>query len=180
MIFEELPLAGAYLILPERKEDVRGYFARTFCRDIFLKHGLADCSMQCSVSFNKLAGTLRGMHFQRAPNHETKLVRCSRGEVFDVVVDLRSGSSSFGRWHGAELTEHNGYAFYVPRGFGHGFITLTDATEVSYQIDRAYVSGAAAGLRWDDPDVGIRWPIAPKLMSESDRELPRLKDLALG
>jgi dTDP-4-dehydrorhamnose 3,5-epimerase len=177
MVFEQLPLEGAYLILPERREDERGYFARTYCRATFLARGLDDCSLQCSVSFNTRAGTLRGMHFQREPHQEAKLVRCSRGAIFDVIIDLRPGSAFFGRWHAAELTETNGQAFYVPRGFAHGFITLSDATEVSYQMAQSFVPGAAAGLCWNDPDLAIRWPMMPTLISEGDRSLPRLKDL---
>jgi dTDP-4-dehydrorhamnose 3,5-epimerase len=179
MVFEELPLAGAYLILPARKEDERGYFVRTYCRDTFLDRGLEDCSVQCSVSFNRSRGTLRGMHFQRNPHQETKLVRCSRGAIYDVIVDLRPGSPTFARWHGAELNEQNGRALYVPRGFAHGFITLCDAAEVTYQMADRFVPGAAAGVRWDDPDLAIRWPTAPTLMSLADNKLPLLKDLVL-
>ncbi len=180
MLFEPLPLTGAFRILPERKEDERGYFARTFCRETFLKQGLLDCSRQCSVSFNKMAGTLRGLHIQKEPYQETKLVRCLRGAIFDVMVDLRPGSASFGQWFGAELSEVNGHAFYIPRGFAHGFVTLADAAEVSYQMAEPYVPAAAAGIRWDDPDLAIKWAIAPKLMSDADRNLPRLKDRAFA
>lgn len=177
--FEDLPLPGAYLIKPDRKEDNRGYFARTFCSDAFAQRGLEPCNLQCSVSFNLLAGTLRGLHFQQTPHEETKLVRCSRGAIFDVIVDIRPGSASFGLWHGEELTESNGVALYIPRGFAHGFVTLTDAAEVYYQMAERYVPGAASGIRWDDPDLAISWPILPNVLSEHDRGLPRLRDLAL-
>jgi dTDP-4-dehydrorhamnose 3,5-epimerase len=177
MIFKELPLAGAYSIIPNRLEDERGYFARTFCRITFRGLGLADCSLQCSISVNKLAGTLRGLHYQSKPHAESKLVRCARGAIFDVIVDLRTDSPTFGRWHGAELTQINGCAIYVPRGFAHGFITLFDDTEVNYQIADEYIHHAACGVRWDDPDIAISWPIAPRVISENDRKLPRLSDL---
>ena len=178
MNFEPLPLAGAFLIRPERRVDERGYFARTFCRETFLAHGLADCALQCSVSFNTRRGTLRGLHFQRAPHQETKLVRCVRGAIFDVIVDLRPGSDTYRRWCAEILSADNGHALYVPPGFAHGFVTLDDFTEVDYRMAEPYVPGAAAGIIWNDPDVGIAWPLEPCVIAARDRSLPRLKDCA--
>lgn len=176
MHFEPLPFAGAFLIRPTRHADERGYFARTFCRQTFIERGLADCALQCSVSFNALAGTLRGLHFQTPPHEETKLVRCVRGAIFDVVVDLRRSSASFGRWHGATLSAENGDAFYIPPGFAHGFVSLEDGSEVNYQMAEPFVPEMAAGIVWNDPDLGIAWPVAPVVIAERDQALPFLRD----
>jgi dTDP-4-dehydrorhamnose 3,5-epimerase len=175
MIFQTLPLDGALLIRPERNSDPRGYFARTYCRETFLERGLKDCSLQCSVSFNAHRGTLRGMHFQQPPYAETKLIRCVRGQVYDVIVDLRRDSPNFGRWHAEHLTAENGLSLYVPAGFAHGFITLADETELSYQMADAFVAESAAGIIWKDPDLAIEWPLDPVVLSEKDRSLPKLK-----
>lgn len=178
MDFQPLPLPGVFLIRPTRNTDERGYFARTYCREAFLARGLADCSLQCSVSFNTRRGTLRGLHYQRAPYQETKLVRCVRGAIFDVVVDLRPGSETSGRWCAEILSPDNGYALYVPPGFAHGFMTLEDSTEVNYQMAEPYVPGAATGIVWNDPDLDIVWPLLPSVVGARDRSLPRLKDIA--
>jgi dTDP-4-dehydrorhamnose 3,5-epimerase len=168
MRFEELKLAGAFVVAPERHCDARGWFARTFCRDEFAAHGLIGDFVQCSTSFNARRGTLRGMHFQCAPHAEVKLVRCTRGAVFDVLLDLRPGSATFRCWHAVELSEANGVAVSIPGGFAHGFQSLTDASEVFYQITERYAPESTVGVRWDDPAFGIDWPIRPPILSERD------------
>jgi dTDP-4-dehydrorhamnose 3,5-epimerase len=168
MRLEELPLTGAFIVSPERHCDARGWFARTFCRDEFAAHGLTGDFVQCSASFNARRGTLRGMHFQRAPHEETKLVRCTRGAVFDVLLDLRPSSATFCRWHAIELNDQDGVAVYVPAGLSHGFQSLTDTTEIFYQITERYVPEASGGVRWDDPAFAIDWPIRPPILSERD------------
>jgi dTDP-4-dehydrorhamnose 3,5-epimerase len=168
MIFTESPLGGAYLIDMARMEDARGFFARSFCAEEFAAHGLAVHMSQCSVSFNASKGTLRGMHFQAAPHDEEKLVRCTAGALFDVIVDLRPASPTHRQWFGVELTAANHRALYIPKGFAHGFMTLTDEAEVFYMISVPYAAGFAQGLRWNDPALGIRWPMEPALLSERD------------
>ena len=168
MRFEELPLVGAFIVSPERHCDARGWFARTFCHDEFAAHGLIGDFAQCSASFNARSGTLRGMHFQCAPHAETKLVRCTRGAVFDVLLDLRRGSATFRCWHAVELSETNGVAVYIPAGIAHGFQSLTDASEVYYQITERYAPESSGGVRWDDRAFGIDWPIHPPILSERD------------
>jgi len=168
MLFDELPLAGAFVISPDRHCDARGWFARTFCRDEFVAQRLIGDFVQCSTSFNAQRGTLRGMHFQRAPHAETKLVRCTRGAVFDVLLDLRSSSATYRHWHAAELTEDNGLALYMPAGFAHGFQSLADDTEVLYQITERHAPALSLGVRWDDTAFGIEWPIRPPILSEQD------------
>lgn len=169
MILSETPLAGAFLLDIERFEDERGFFARTFCGDELRAHGLESNVAQCSVSFNHARGTLRGLHYQDAPHEEVKIVRCTRGAIWDVIVDLRRESGTYRRWTAVELTADNRRALYIPRGMAHGFITLSDDTEVFYMMANPYVAGAARGLRWDDPAFAIDWPIAPSVMSERDR-----------
>jgi len=176
VIFCETPLASSYLICPERREDERGYFARTFCVEEFAAHGLLLDVKQCNVSYNRLSGTVRGMHFQRAPRAEAKLVRCTRGAIFDVIVDLRPGSPTYCHWHGAELTEVNGHSLFVPEGFAHGFQTLADGSEVFYQMFAWYSPEHADGVRWDDPVFGIRWPLPITSIAERDRTFPLLQD----
>ncbi|HEX6040824.1 dTDP-4-dehydrorhamnose 3,5-epimerase [Longimicrobium sp.] len=173
MIFVPTLLDGAWVVEPEPVEDERGFFARTWCADEFRARGLDPALAQCSVSFNRRRGTLRGMHFQAAPHAEAKLVRCTRGALWDVVVDLRPGSPTFTRWFGVELTADNHRALYVPQGFAHGFQTLADDTEVFYQISVPYAPGAGRGVRWDDPAFGIRWPHADaRILSDRDRAYP--------
>ena len=174
MTFTETPLAGAHLIDMIRTEDERGFFARAFCTAEFAARGLAAPASQCSVSFNARQGTLRGLHFQAAPHDEEKLVRCTRGAIFDVIVDIRAGSSTYRRWFGAELNEANHRSLYVPKGFAHGFLSLMDHTEVFYMISVPYAPGFARGLRWNDPVLGIRWPREPAVMSARDAEYPLL------
>ncbi len=169
MKFLPTPLAGAYVIELERLEDERGFFARSFCQEEFRKHGLRPAIAQCNVSWNRKRGTLRGLHFQAAPHEEAKVVRCTRGAVWDVIVDLREGSPTRLRWHAQELSAENRLAFYVPEGFAHGFQTLTDDTEVLYQMSEYYHPALARGLRWDDPKIRIRWPLPEPMLSERDR-----------
>jgi dTDP-4-dehydrorhamnose 3,5-epimerase len=175
--YHQTPLAGAFLIKPARAEDDRGYFARIFCEAEFRKRGMNPQVSQCSVSQNRRQGTLRGLHFQKAPAEEAKLVRCPRGAIFDVVVDLRSGSSTFGRWFAETLSAVNGWMLYVPEGFAHGFQSLSDDVEVAYQISTAYRPELSDGIRWNDPRLGITWPIPNPILSDRDRALPLLNEL---
>jgi dTDP-4-dehydrorhamnose 3,5-epimerase len=172
MIFQPLKLAGAYRIEMQLMVDERGAFARRFCTDEFLALGLETDLVQRSISFNARAGTLRGMHFQAPPHLETKIVRCTRGAIFDVLVDLRRDSPTYGHWHGEELTADNRVALYIPKGFAHGFQSLIDNTEVDYEITPAYVPGSAAGFRFDDPALAIDWPVADVIISPRDEALP--------
>lgn len=172
MQFHTTTLAGAHLIRPKPLWDERGYFARTFCTKEFAERGLVSTFVQQSVSFNHRRGTLRGMHWQRPPHGEVKLVACQKGAIWDVIVDLRPGSPTFGRWEGFEITADNRHRLYVPRGFAHGFQTLTDDTEVCYLISDVHVPEASVGHRHDDPAFGIGWPMAPTMMSARDRSWP--------
>jgi dTDP-4-dehydrorhamnose 3,5-epimerase len=158
--FTPAPLAGAWLIDLEPIADERGSFARTWCEREMEAHGLVTRVVQCSVSRNTRKSTLRGMHFQAAPHEETKVVRCTRGAIFDVILDLRPGSATFKRWFGAELSAANGRALYVPAGMAHGFQSLVDDTEVAYQISEFHHPESARGVRWDDPAFSIEWPQA--------------------
>ncbi len=173
MKFVPLDLEGAYLIELEPHRDERGFFARTWCREEFAAHGLSPAVAQCSTSHNERAGTLRGLHFQRPPHAEVKIVRCTRGAIFDVIVDLRPESATHAAWVGVELTEEQGNAMYVPEGFAHGFQTLTDHADVLYMISVPHAPDAASGVRWDDPSFGIEWPEAgERPISERDRAWP--------
>jgi dTDP-4-dehydrorhamnose 3,5-epimerase len=176
MIFTETILRGAYLIRPERLEDDRGFFARVWCRKEFEAHGLGATLVQCNVSFNASRGTLRGMHFQAAPHEEAKLVRCTMGAIYDVIVDLRKKSPTYLRHFGEVLSAENRIMLYVPEGFAHGFITLEDRTEVFYQMSAFYNAESASGVRWNDPSLGIRWPDEVRVISERDRNYPDLQD----
>lgn len=169
MKFLPTPLAGAYVVELERLEDERGFFARSFCEEEFRKHGLRQAIAQCNVSWNRRRGTLRGLHFQVAPHEEAKVVRCTRGAIWDVIVDLREGSATRLRWHAVELSAENRRALYVPEGFAHGFQTLDDDSEVLYQMSESYYPELARGVRWDDPRLGIKWPISDPILSERDR-----------
>jgi dTDP-4-dehydrorhamnose 3,5-epimerase len=168
MICAPTPLVGAYLIEPEPVSDERGFFARTWCRNEFAGKGLNPNLFQCNISYNKVQGTLRGMHYQKAPYEEAKLVRCTQGAVYDVIIDLRSGSNTFTQWFGVELTAENRKALYVPEGFAHGFITLKDDTEVLYQMSEFFHAECAVGVRWNDPVFAIQWPIDVKVISKRD------------
>ena len=176
MKFISTEIAGVWLIVPEPIEDERGSFARLFCRREFETRGLNSELVQCSTSFNRLKGTLRGMHFQAEPHGEEKIVRCTRGAMYDVIADLRRDSPSFRRWSGFELTADNRLMVYVPRGVAHGFLTTSDDTEVFYQMSEFHHPESARGVRWDDPSLAIRWPqIPPALISDGDRSLPYLQ-----
>jgi dTDP-4-dehydrorhamnose 3,5-epimerase len=174
MRFTETKLAGAFVIEPERFEDERGFFARTWCVREFEAHGLVTRLVQCSVSFNRRRGTVRGMHYQAAPHEEVKLVRCVRGAILDVIVDARPGSPTLHQWVAVELDAESQRALYVPRGFAHGFQTLADDTEVFYQISEFFHPESARGLRWDDPALGIDWPLEVSVISAKDRAYPLL------
>ncbi len=169
MIFTETKLKGAFRIDLELRKDDRGYFARSFCQQEFEAHGLQKIVSQSNVSFNEKKGTLRGMHFQIAPKAEAKLVRCTRGALYDVIVDLRPESSTYCAWTAVELTADNGRMLYIPEGFAHGFQTLEDNTEVFYQMFEFYSPEHARGVRWDDPAFGISWPLPDPVMSDKDR-----------
>ena len=172
MIFQPTGLAGAYVIAIERLSDERGFFARSFCAREFEDHGLNPSLAQCNISYNRHAGTLRGMHFQASPFEEAKLVRCTRGAIHDVIIDLRPDSPTFMRHVGVLLTPEERNMLYVPEGFAHGFLTLEDHTEVFYQMSEFYVPGAARGFRWDDPAFAIDWPAPVSVISERDAAYP--------
>jgi dTDP-4-dehydrorhamnose 3,5-epimerase len=175
MRFVDTTLEGAYTIEMQRLEDERGFFARSFCEEEFAAHGLPGTMSQGSVSFNLRRGTLRGLHFQADPHAEEKLVRCTAGAVFDVIVDLRPGSRTCRGWYGVELTAENRTSVYVPKGFAHGFVTLCDDTEIFYMISVPYVAGSGRGVRWNDPAIGIEWPLEPTVISARDAAYPLLE-----
>ena len=179
MIFTETKLKGAFIIDIKKMEDDRGFFGRSYCQHEFEAHGLNTNAVQANVSYNKKKGTLRGLHLQLPPFGETKLVRCTRGALYDVIVDLRSGSETFKQWIGVELTAANYRMLYVPEGFGHSFITLEDETEATYQVTQFYTAGAERGYRWDDPAFAIQWPIAPVIISEKDQSHPPFTEASL-
>lgn len=174
MKFVPLDIPGAWRIDIEPRADERGFFARTFCADEMAAHGLVTNFPQRSVSFNRKRATLRGLHFQAEPHSETKIVRCTAGACFDVVVDLRPGSARYRQWHGEELSAGNRRMLYIPPGCAHGFQTLADDTEIYYEITPAYVPSAARGVRWNDPGLAITWPILDPIMSERDATLPEV------
>jgi dTDP-4-dehydrorhamnose 3,5-epimerase len=176
MIFRDTGIAGAWVIEAERLEDERGFFARTWDADEFAERGLSSRLAQCSISYNRARGTLRGLHYQVAPHEEAKLVRCTAGAIFDVAVDLRPDSSTFRRWFGVELSAENRLAVYVPEACAHGFLTRDDDCEVHYQISEFYAPEAARGVRWDDPAFGIAWPDEVVVMNERDRSYPDFGD----
>ena len=176
MIFRETPLAGAWILEPERFADERGFFARTYCRRDFAAQGLDPAIAQCSVSWNHRRGTLRGLHLQIAPHEEVKLVRVTRGAVWDVIVDLRPGSPTFRRHFGITLSAESRHELYIPFGMAHGFQTLEDGTEVFYQISELYAPESARGYRWDDPSFAIPWPEPVTVISEKDRNLPLFEE----
>ncbi len=172
MIFEETKISGVVEIRLDRKADERGFFARSWCREEFEKAGLNTRLAQCSISYNPRKGTLRGMHYQQAPHAESKLVRCTMGAIYDVILDLRTESPTYRKWIGVTLTAENRDMVYIPEGCAHGFLTLEDHCEVFYQMSEFYSGGAARGVRWDDPAFGIVWPAEPQLLSDRDRNYP--------
>jgi dTDP-4-dehydrorhamnose 3,5-epimerase len=173
VIFGATKLPGAFVLDLERREDDRGFFARTWCADELAEHGLNTQLVQANMSWNPRQGTVRGMHFQQAPHAETKLIRCTRGAIHDVIVDLRPESGTFKQWIGVDLTAENGRALYVPEGFAHGFQTLEPDSEVHYLVTAFYTPSAEGGVRWDDPAFGIEWPDpAGAFLSDKDRSWP--------
>ncbi|MCG8490850.1 MAG: dTDP-4-dehydrorhamnose 3,5-epimerase [Sneathiellales bacterium] len=172
MIFNKTDIEGAWLIEPERFEDERGFFTRAFCPAEFEKQGIEFHPVQSNISNNKKALTLRGMHYHASPFEETKLVRCTSGKIFDVVVDLRPHSGTYKQWAGFELSRGNGNALFIPPGCAHGFLTLEEETDIFYQMGPAFVPGYDRGFRWDDPVFEIAWPDEPKIVSKKDRQLP--------
>jgi dTDP-4-dehydrorhamnose 3,5-epimerase len=172
MIFAETKLKGAFIIQPEKLEDERGFFARTWCKRELEAHGLNPNLVQCNISFNKKGATLRGMHHQAAPHEEAKLVRCTMGAIYDVIIDLRPDSRTFKQWISVELTAENRKMIYIPEGFSHGFMTLDDNTEVFYQMSEFYAPDCARGVRWNDPAFDIVWPGDVTVISEKDNQYP--------
>jgi len=173
MIFTETILKGAFVLDLDKREDERGFFARTFCKHEFEQHGLDSRVVQSNLSFSRFQGTLRGMHFQVAPHQETQLVRCIRGAVYDVIIDLRPESATYLEWFGVELTAENHRMLFVPTGFAHGFQTLRPDCEVFYEVSEFYSPEAERGIRWNDPLFQIRWPAAEKcVMSPKDANWP--------
>jgi dTDP-4-dehydrorhamnose 3,5-epimerase len=175
MKFIKTKLKGEYIILPERLEDVRGFFARTFDEKEFSELGLNTRWVQNNTFFNEKKGTLRGLVYQENPKEEVKLIRCTRGEIFDVALDLRSISKTFGKYTGVTLSPNNGKMHYIPKGFAHGYVTLKDNTEVFYQVSEFYAPGHTDGVRWNDSVFNIKWPIKPGVISEKDNSYPNFK-----
>ncbi len=177
MKLTELKFKGLFFVEMTRHHDDRGFFARSWCAREFQEAGLDANLSQCNVSFNQQRGILRGMHFQKSPHEESKLVRCTRGRIFDVAVDIRKDSLTFGQWFGVELSADNHFALYIPKGFAHGFQTLEENSEVFYQMGEFYHADLQSGLLWNDPIVDIKWPIAQPLLSPRDQSLPTLEQL---
>jgi dTDP-4-dehydrorhamnose 3,5-epimerase len=180
MIFHETTIPGAWIIEPQRLEDERGFFARSWCADEFQRRGLNARLVQCNISYNRQRGTWRGLHFQIAPHQEEKLVRCTQGAIFDVLVDLRPSSSTYLRWSGFELTTANRKQLYVPSGVAHGFLTLADDSELLYQMSQYHEPTAARGLRWDDPAIAMELPEPVKVISLRDRNYPDFQAALIG
>jgi dTDP-4-dehydrorhamnose 3,5-epimerase len=174
MLFTETSLPGAFIVDLELRSDDRGFFARSYCPDEFAAQGLRTPLRQCSVSYNVRKGTLRGLHYQAAPHEEHKLVRCTAGAIFDVIVDIRPHSGHYKRWFATELTAQNHRALFIPSGFAHGFITLSDDAEVYYMISVPHSPEHAQGFRWSDPAFGIQWPLSPSVISPRDAAYPLL------
>jgi dTDP-4-dehydrorhamnose 3,5-epimerase len=172
MKFRETGFDGLFVVELEKLVDSRGFFARSWCAREFADHGLENAVAQCNISYNEKKGTLRGLHFQQEPFEEAKIVRCTKGIIYDVAVDLRSKSPTFKRWFALELSEENRRAFFIPKGFAHGFQTLVDASEVLYQMSVYYQPEAQAGVRWNDPVFGIHWPVPGPIMSPKDAAFP--------
>jgi len=174
VIFTEIPLQGAFVVDLEHREDERGFFARSWCQDEFAQHGLDTRLAQCNISFNAHRGTLRGMHYQIEPFPEAKLVRCTMGAIYDVIIDLRPDSVTFKQWYAIELNAENRRALYVPDNFAHGFQTLVDSTEVFYQMSEFFHPECARGIRWNDPQFRVEWPLQEPIVSQKDNNYPYL------
>ena len=172
MILKETKLKGAYVIELEKEKDERGFFARSFCRKEFKKRGIDFNIVQSDLSYNKRKGILRGMHYQAAPHEEAKIVTCVKGAVYDVIIDLRAGSSTYCKWFSLELNTRNYTSLYIPEGFAHGFQALADDTVVLYQMSEFYYPGSVRGARWDDRSFNIKWPILPCILSDKDATYP--------
>lgn len=172
MLFAETKLKGAFVIEIKKLEDNRGFFGRSWCANEMAEHGLKSDIKQVNNSLSLKKGTIRGMHYQNDPYQETKLVRCTKGAIFDVIIDLRPHSPTYKQWIGVELNADNRKMLYVPEDFAHGFITLEDNCEVNYLVTQFYTPGAESGIRWDDPAFGIEWPIQPTIVSEKDQTHP--------
>lgn len=179
MRFISTPFTDAYLIEPEPIRDIRGFFARTYCETEFAAKGIRNTPVQCNTSYNKFHGTLRGMHFQCEPNAEAKLVCCTAGAIYDVIIDLRQNSSSFMQWASYELTANNRRSLYIPKGFAHGFQTLVNETEVFYQMFNFFSANHAKGIRWNDPAFKIEWPINNPILSDKDKTYPDYDEVSL-
>jgi len=179
MIFLETDIKGVYVIEIKKLEDDRGFFGRSWCKNEMAAYGLNPNVVQQNTSLSVHAGTLRGMHYQKHPFEETKLIRCTKGAIYDVVIDLRPDSQTFRNWFGIELTEDNHKMLYVPEKFAHGFITLKENCEVTYLVTQFYTPGSEAGLRWNDKMFGIRWPMEVKVISEKDSSFPDFKESIL-
>lgn len=180
MKFVPTEINGAYLIETNPIADSRGFFARTYCATEFAKLNLAQNMVQTNISYNHQKGTLRGLHMQQKPHEEAKLVRCTAGSIFDVLVDLRKDSSTYLHWFGAELSSENHHMLYIPQGCAHGYITLIDKTEVSYQVSEYYNSGTEVGFLWNDPAFNIKWPITPVVISPKDQTHPPFQQQQLN
>lgn len=176
MIFRETSLNGAFVVDPEPHRDERGFFARTWCVDEFASHGLEFQIVQQNLSVNPVRGTLRGLHYQAEPHAEAKLIRCSRGAIYDVIVDVRRNSSTFRQWIAVRLRAYDYRMLYVPRGFAHGFQTLLPDSEVTYLVSHRFIPAAGRGLRYDDPAVGIQWPLPVTRISKQDRSWPLFRE----
>ncbi len=172
MIFQETKLKGAFLVELDKREDERGFFARAWCTNEFAAHGLTSHIVQVNTSYNKKKGTLRGMHFQVPPSPEAKFIRCLRGSIHDVIIDLRASSATYRQWIGVELSADNRRALYVPEHFAHGFITLEDHTEVLYMVSEFYSPDCERGMRYDDPAFGVAWPVKIDVISKKDESWP--------
>lgn len=172
MRFEATPIRGSYLVHLESRTDERGMFARAFCAEEFAAHGLQTTYVQGNIAVTRRSGTVRGMHFQRPPHEEVKLVRCVKGAIYDVIVDIRPDSTTRGQWFGARLSDKNGTMMYVPKGIAHGYQTFSDDASVFYLVSAAYAPGAEAGLRFDDPTIGIEWPLTVTETSDKDARWP--------
>ena len=175
MVFTQTKIQGVFILDPEQVQDERGFFARAWCEAEFAEHGITALPVQSNISFNKRKGTLRGLHYQRAPHEETKIVRCTMGALFDVAVDLRPHSPTFKQWIGETLTADNRRIMVIPPGCAHGFLSLEDNTEIFYQMSAYYAPKHAVGVRWNDPAFGIRWPGDVTVMIERDRNYPDFK-----
>jgi len=180
VIFTETKLKGSFIVTPEMILDERGFFARTWTPEEFAARGLNPLIQQCNISHNTKRGTVRGMHLQVKPHEEAKLVRCTRGALYDVAVDLREDSTTYLQWTAVELTEENRLMFYIPEGCAHGYQTLADETEIFYQMSEYYHPESARGWRWDDPALGIEWPLPVSVISPKDRENPLIMDSVSG